>query len=632
MTAPENASPENPAASSAATAHAFAFSKWELLGTTFLLGLAAYFLGASWRKWPDPIVDTGPQWYGAWRLSEGAQLYHDELVWNYGPLSAFFNAGLFRLFGPGMMVLVTANLAIYAAIVALAYAACRIAWGRLAAFAATAVFISFFSFLQLTKIGNYNYVTPYAHESTHGMLLILTTAFVAVRWARQPSRRCGFLLGLCGGLAAVLKPEFMLAGGAAGIAALVLRWRQRLKTSVIEIAVIALGLALPTAAFTAWFARVESWKASFIDASHAWWVVVVSQVQRASTQQETFSGFDYPVLHAAVELKATFIVVVILAVVWLIGWSYNRNWSQNARAAVAALAAAALAGVMYFVWIDHGWRSAGRCLPPLCLILLLLCGRQLARELWAVRRITESSAMAFIFSLLALMMLARMILLSRVYHLGFFQAALAGMAVTAALVACVPRWTGQDIRGRRLAALALLAVLGVGCINIAWESKRIRDDQTELVGTGADKFYAIGRDIDATGALVHWAAEKLRAVTPDATVCVFPGGEMINYLSRHRNPIASFADRTTEDKYVEQLRRVSPDFVVWLWRDLKEYSITNFGAPGDVGHLIRTWVLENYEPLDTESKLGNDPMGDQVAVGAVILRRKSTAVKSTSLN
>ena len=597
-----------------------AFSKTEFLGIAILIALAAYFLGASWCKWPDPIVDTGSQWYGAWRLSEGAVLYHDELVWNYGPLSAFFNAGLFTLFGSGMMVLVTANLAIYAAIVALAYAACRIAWGSLAAFAATAVFISFFSFLQLTKIGNYNYATPYAHESTHGMLLILATAFVAVRWARQPSRPAAFLLGLCGGLAAVLKPEFMLAGGAAGIAALVLRWRQRLKTSPMEIALVALGLVLPTAMFTAWFARVESWKAAFIDASHAWWLVLFSPAHRASAQQQTFSGLDFPVLHATNELKAAFIVAVILAVVWLIGWSFNRAWPKNGRAVVAAVAAAALAGAMYFVWIDHGWRSVGRCLPPLCLVLLLLCGQQLARELWAVRRVTASAAMAFIFSLLALTMLARMILLSRVYHLGFFQAALAGMAVTGAIVSCIPRWTGQNLFGRRLAKFALLAVLGVGCVNIALESNRIRADQTEPVGVGPDRFLALGRDIDATGALVHWASEKLCAAAPDATVCVFPGGEMINYLSRHRNPIASFADLATEDKYVEQLRRVSPDFVVWLWRDLKEYGITNFGAPGNAGHLIRTWVLENYQPID---QLGDNPLGDEVKVGGVILRRKS---------
>ena len=51
-----------------------------------------------------PISDAGTQWYVFWRLSQGAALYHD-FVWNYGPLSAWFNAGLFRRFGPGMMVL-----------------------------------------------------------------------------------------------------------------------------------------------------------------------------------------------------------------------------------------------------------------------------------------------------------------------------------------------------------------------------------------------------------------------------------------------------------------------------------------------------------------------------------------------
>src|ERR1700722_5122138 len=79
----------------------------------FVLGLlVVYFLKVSWRKWPDPIVDSGTQWYAFWRMSQGAVLYHD-LIWNYGPLSAYFDAALFKVFGPGMMVLVAANLVIY---------------------------------------------------------------------------------------------------------------------------------------------------------------------------------------------------------------------------------------------------------------------------------------------------------------------------------------------------------------------------------------------------------------------------------------------------------------------------------------------------------------------------------------
>src|SRR5271165_6412998 len=68
-----------------------------------LVSLAVYFLKLSWRKWPDPIADSGTQWYTFWRMTHGAALYHD-MGWNYGPLSACFNASLFQWFGPGMMV------------------------------------------------------------------------------------------------------------------------------------------------------------------------------------------------------------------------------------------------------------------------------------------------------------------------------------------------------------------------------------------------------------------------------------------------------------------------------------------------------------------------------------------------
>ena len=97
---------------------------WEAAGLLVLALLAAYFLRVSWRKWPDPIVDVGPQWYDIWRVSLGAAPYHD-FLWNYGPLSLLLNGLLFKCFGPGMMVLVTANLAVYGGIVALAYLAFR---------------------------------------------------------------------------------------------------------------------------------------------------------------------------------------------------------------------------------------------------------------------------------------------------------------------------------------------------------------------------------------------------------------------------------------------------------------------------------------------------------------------------
>src|SRR5579862_9538301 len=79
-------------------------------GIGLLTALLAYFLAVSWRKWPDPIIDSGLQWYAAWRIAHDGMLFH-ELAWNYGPLSAYLNGLLFKIFGASLTVLFAANLA-----------------------------------------------------------------------------------------------------------------------------------------------------------------------------------------------------------------------------------------------------------------------------------------------------------------------------------------------------------------------------------------------------------------------------------------------------------------------------------------------------------------------------------------
>src|SRR5271166_1489126 len=76
----------------------------ELCAAAVLSLLLAYFLRVSWRRWPDPIIDSGPQWYAAWRISLGESLAQ-EAAWNYGPLSAYLNGLLFRIFGASLNVL-----------------------------------------------------------------------------------------------------------------------------------------------------------------------------------------------------------------------------------------------------------------------------------------------------------------------------------------------------------------------------------------------------------------------------------------------------------------------------------------------------------------------------------------------
>jgi hypothetical protein len=201
---------------------------------------------------------------------------------------------------------------------------------------------------------------------------------------------------------------------------------------------------------------------------------------------------------------------------------------------------------------------------------------------------------------------------ARIDHFGFYQAAFAGMVAAAVMVSEIPRWTGEGIWGRRLAALGSLTVLGMGCVSVAGQSALIRADQTQPVAEGRDRFYAFGPEVDQTGFLVNWAVERIHGVPPKATLLVLPEGEMINYLSRREMPVTDFF--TDEDLYIQKLGRTRPDYVILIARDLREHGIAQFGAPGNPEERVLPWVLQNYTVAAVP------PSG---AKSAMLLRRKT---------
>src|ERR1700690_1423213 len=94
-------------------------SRWAglmLVAVVFVLAAAL-----SWRRWPDVLVDFGIQLYLPWRISEGDVLYRDMMYLTGGPLSQYFNALLFKIFGVSFRTLIFANLAITAGVVVLVY-------------------------------------------------------------------------------------------------------------------------------------------------------------------------------------------------------------------------------------------------------------------------------------------------------------------------------------------------------------------------------------------------------------------------------------------------------------------------------------------------------------------------------
>src|SRR5580692_6181411 len=146
------------------------------LGIVAIAFVAAAAL--SWRKWPDILVDFGMQLYLPWKISTGSVLYRDLKYLTGGPLSQYYDAALFKVFGVSLLTLVISNLVIAAGLVWLIY---RRFLAAADAWTATTIglgIVLVFAFNQLSTIGNYNFITPYCNEVWHGVAI----SILAIAW------------------------------------------------------------------------------------------------------------------------------------------------------------------------------------------------------------------------------------------------------------------------------------------------------------------------------------------------------------------------------------------------------------------------------------------------------------------
>ena len=168
----------------------------------------------SWRKWPDLLIDFGQQLYIPWQLASGKLLYKD-IVILHGPLSQHFNAFWFKLFGPSLTVIIFVNLAILACMTGIIYTTIRRFADFFTATVVCLVLLSLFGFSQYVEVGNYNYVTPYTHEATHGMALAAAMILGLSDYLTRGGRIACAASGICLGLALMTKVDVALAAAVA---------------------------------------------------------------------------------------------------------------------------------------------------------------------------------------------------------------------------------------------------------------------------------------------------------------------------------------------------------------------------------------------------------------------------------
>lgn len=578
-------------------------------GPVVLAATGAALYVWTWGSWPDVLVDFGRELYTPWRLTEGEVLYRD-IAWFNGPLSAYVNALLFLMTGPSLGALTSLNLGLLALAVTLIYRLTLQLSDNVAATAACLVFLTVFGFGQLVGIGNYNWIAPYSHELTHGIVLALLAVSALRTWGGVRSDAWVLAAGLFVGLAFLTKPEPFLAALVASGILLALDPGGRGRRAR-PAATFAVGVLAPPLAALLLMAGPLPLGAALRAVLGGWPYVVGGEVGELLFYRVGM-GLDQPMERLMALLWSAAGWAAALLPALLLGFALRAGTSAARWAAVAV---AALEVAVLLVLGDRiPWLQAARPLP---LFVLIIAVTALASSGRNEERRTETLTLAL--AGMSFVLLLKMLLNARVAHYGFGLAMPATMLTVVALVGWLPALLQRRGAAGNVLRAASLGLLAVGCAAHLITTAELIGRKTALVGSGADVLRA-----DVRGLYVRDALAELEArLTPAGTLAVLPEGVMLNYLARRENPtpylsfmppeMAFFGERSI----MEAFQLSPPDAVVLVHKDTSEYGYPLFGQ--DYGEELYSWVRATYVSILT---IGGPPLQPGTAFGVEVLMRR----------
>lgn len=567
-------------------------------------------------RWPESLVDFPRQLYIPWRMSEGALLYQD-VTSNYGPLSHLIEAGVFRIFGPGLDVIIGLGLGVMVVVLLLLRGIFGMIGDRLSAWLCSVVFLTAFAMPLYGNAGGslYNYITPYSSEAVYGLAGCLLLVYALMRHVADGQSHWLLAAGSGLAIAFLCKTEILLAAAGAlamywtvsGIriwrkknvsdedAGRVVRFLRLIGWPLIGFLLVYLPVLFILASAGGWpygFRAVNWGLRVLFDKAYS---------QAAGTRfQDLATGFDDPGTNLAQHLEwGILLVVCCAAVVWA-----GRQWQRSAATGQMGT------GVLVFVFaacfmvaVLTDWLEIGRALlVPTLLVMLLAVGGSF-RHAWRAKSGHEQLFRLAMVATAAMLMLARMLLNGRIYHYGFFLGVLAALLLVHVLIYEAPRFGQRDKPNLFLqvafAFMVLICSTQLVRLSLANYAKR-----TYEVGSGRDAFYSYQPGFSGDGAILNIIIAAMQKHLSDVkTVVAFPESMAVNYHLRKPNPVADM--QFTPDVLamagsandVAELAAHPPEAIVIYARAMSEYHVPYFGADEDSGQAILTWVGDNYVPV-----------------------------------
>ncbi|HTY86694.1 MAG TPA: hypothetical protein VMB80_04455 [Candidatus Acidoferrum sp.] len=553
----------------------------------------------SWRRWSDLLVDFGTQLYLPWRISEGKVLYRDMAYVAGGPLSQYFNALLFKIFGVSFRTLIFANLALMAGMLTLLYRRFLAVADQLTATMVCLAIVLVFGFSHSLMVGNYNYVTPYCHEIFHGLLLSVLAVMWLADWISTRQIRFARASGLVWGLVFLTKPDVFLALSVcvaaawviAGYAGAALGWLAK------SLGAFALAAWLPPLFFFMLFLGADNWRGSVGAVVSAWTPLSHLAVIRDPFYQWCL-GLDLPFQHLE-HMVVQFLVVVVITVIYTVMYRYGMDSRFKWARAFPVIWMLLLLPLLYRA-ITWSWFDCGESLPFLAL--------SIGGLLWFIdRRNAAGPASRFplLWVVFSLALLAKLGLNPRIWHYGFALAMPAFVAVVYGLVWLLPFWLASrhGIRTDWLRAGVCLVLL-IGFVRLFLGSEWHYLRKQTAVGSGGDRIMAYGPEVDPFHNRVEQALSWIGTnIPPTATLAVLPEGAMINYLSRRVNPtpfpvwLPPEMETFGQTNMTAIFERNNPDYVLVIARSGSEFGVGFFGYDSHYGAELEQWLDEHYDQV-----------------------------------
>ncbi len=529
-----------------------------------LLALAALTLYRSWGLWPYILIDVGRDLTIPGQILEGRHPYLD-VQYYYPPVAPYLLALLCAVFGQSLSSFALIGLLISLVTATALYLIVRSGGSVIGAGVATMLFLA----INLTgaSTGNANFVFPYAHAATIGIMFVLLFTFSLHRYTFVSRHDGWFVATLLTGIAASLsKLEFAPLVVVTFLAAAVihrfplrrLMWAALFSTALLAAMAISFHTTEPG----------RHWLSDNILLSS----LVSNKGARLFYAQVAGTA------QAAENISRLFLSVALVAALVAMLALFDRPrssltlWRSRAFKLLMLMGIGALSYFLADPLFFRGW----------IVIELLLVA-------WLGLR--DRRHPLLLVALPALMCAMRIALNLTPSWYGFFLIVPTYADVAWTLFIYLPeRGLYSERTSRLLIPMFLMMAIGAQMQQAQVWPRRARP-VTSPMGTVWET--SIERSEVLQSAIDHLRARRSQSLI------VFPEGVGINYLSGVPNPTRYHTfippvsdDAGTEGEIIQNLEETRPQHVAVFYRDTQEFGYRGFGV--DYNIRLAGWIKQHY--------------------------------------